>query len=123
MTRFSVGFIFIVTLLALLVPPSSARAQDFGGATRTDQSVSLTPAKFASELRQLNARLDSKNISTEQLANARASIPETWEIDAPERHYSIPSRQLISMLRIAETNPALRTEQLEAARAWLSDLH
>jgi Domain of unknown function (DUF4129) len=123
MTRFFARFVLVSALLALIALPGNSRAQNSADSAPAAQTVSLTPETFIVELRQLNERLDSKNISAGQLASARASIPETWEIDSPERHYSIPSRQLISMLRIAETNPALRTEQLEAARAWLSDLH
>jgi Domain of unknown function (DUF4129) len=123
MTRISVRFIFSVALLALFVLPfTAARAQDPGGATRAEHNDSLTPAQFATELRQINARLDSKNISSEQIASARASIPNSWEIDSAGSHYSVSSRQLVSMLRIAQNNSALRAEQLVAARAWLSDL-
>jgi len=123
MMRFSVRFILSVALPALFVLPfTSTLARDPGGATRAAESVSLTPAQFGNELRQLNARLDSKNISTEQLASARASIPDSWEIDSAGSHYSVSSRQVVSMLRIAQNNSALRAEQLDAARAWLSNL-
>jgi hypothetical protein len=119
MTRFAARLALVFALLAL-VAPANSRAQNAAPAVH---SASLTPEHFIIELRQLNERLGSKNISGEQLKSVRASIPESWEVDAPERQYSIPSRQLISMLRIAETNPALRTQQIEAARAWISDLH
>jgi hypothetical protein len=122
MTRIAARFVFVLALLAL-VPASISRAQDAAHAAPAVRSASLTPENFIIELRQLNERLGSKNITSEQLKSVRASIPESWEVDAPERHYSIPGRQLISMLRIAETNPALRTQQIEAARAWVSDLH
>ena len=115
MTRFSVRTIFALALLALLALPARTHGQ-------AAQSTSITPATFAAELRRLEARLESKNISAEQLAAVRSSIPDSWKIDSAERHYSISGQQLISMLRIAEKNPELRSEQLAATRAWLSDL-
>jgi hypothetical protein len=122
MTRFAARFVLVLALLAL-VAPANSRAQNAAHAAPSFHSASLTPENFIIELRQLNERLGSKNITTEQLKSVRASIPESWEVDAPERHYSIATRQLISMLRIAETNPALRAQQIEGARAWVSELH
>jgi Domain of unknown function (DUF4129) len=122
MTRTSVRIIFALALLAVLALPARTRAQDVAHAAQAARSTSFTPATFTAELRQLEALLESKSISTEQLAAVRSSIPDSWEIDSTERHYSISSRQLVSMLRIAQNNSGLRAQQLVAARAWLSNL-
>ncbi len=117
MKRFQVPLAWIV--FALLLLPAVLRAQDTSASA---QDISFTPATFAVELRQLIRRLDPKHATTAQIGAARAAIPETWEINTPDRHYSIPSRPLIMLLRVAETNPSARADKLEAASAWLSDL-
>ena len=123
MRRIPFRFILIAVALgfALVSLPGATRAQNAEFLKGAAQSPSLTPATFAAELRQINERLASRTISAKQLAVVRASIPDSWEIDSAERHYSISSRQLISMLRIAETNADLRAEQVAAARGWLTD--
>ena len=63
-----------------------------------------------------------RRILRTKIAAVRALIPVSWEIDTPERHYSISSRPLISLLRVAESNSAVRKAKLEAARDWISDL-
>jgi Domain of unknown function (DUF4129) len=122
MTRTSVRIIFALAFLAVLALPARTRAQDAADAAQAARGTSFTPETFTAELRQLEARLQSKSISTEQLAAVRSSIPGSWEIDSAGSHYSVSSRQLVSMLRIAQNNSGLRGEQLDAARAWLSNL-
>ena len=120
MTRFPATF--ALALLALLAIPCDLLAQDFAHAASASQTPARTPATFAIELRNLKSRLDSKHISAEQIAAVRTSLPDSWEVESPEGHYSIPSRPLISILRSAESDRAARAENLDAARNWLSDL-
>jgi hypothetical protein len=120
MTRFPARF--ALALLVLIAFPCNSRAQQLAHPASTAQAPSLTPETFNFELRRLARRLDTTNVSTEQISAVRASLPVSWEIDSPERHYSIPSRPLASILRSAESDRAARAENLDAARNWLSDL-
>ncbi len=120
MTRFPARF--ALALLALLALSCDLNAQDFAHAMSAGQSAPRTPAAFAVELGNLKSRLDSKHISAEQIAAVRTSLPDSWEVESPEGHYSIPSHQLTSILRNAEGDRSARTDNLDAARAWLSDL-
>lgn len=120
MTRFPVRF--ALALLALIAFPCNSRAQQLAHSASTAQAPSLTPETFNFELRRLARRLDTTSVSTEQIAAVRASLPVSWEVDSPERHYSIPSGPLNSILLSAESDRAARTKNLDAARNWLSDL-
>ena len=120
MTQFPARF--ALALLALLALPFDASAQNHANAEPAGQGASRTPETFAADLRDLKSHLDSKNISAGQIAALRASLPVSWEIDLPERHYSISSRPLVSILRNAESDRAAQTENLDAARNWLADL-
>lgn len=111
-----------LVLLALTFLPFALRAQEISHSASGAQSILRTPATFVAELRQLNSRLDSKDPSAAKIAAARSLIPVSWEIETPERHYSISSRPLISLLRLAESDPAVRKAKLEAARDWISGL-
>jgi hypothetical protein len=122
MRRIPFRFVLIAAVLAFVALPGETRAQNTDLPAGAPQSASTTPATFAAELRQLDERLGSKSISSEQIAAVRASIPSSWEVDSVERHYSISSQPLVSMLRIAQSTPKIRSEQIEAARAWLSNL-
>ncbi len=121
MKRIPFRLVLIAVAIAFVALPGKTSAQNADVLKGAAQSAAVSPATFAAELRQLDDRLASRTISAKQLAAVRASIPDSWEIDTPERHYSISSRQLISMLRIAENNADLRAEQVSAARAWLTD--
>jgi hypothetical protein len=98
MRRIPFRFVLIAAVLAFVALPGETRAQNTDLPAGAPQSASTTPATFAAELRQLDERLGSKSISSEQIAAVRASIPSSWEVDSVERHYSISSQPLVSML-------------------------
>jgi Domain of unknown function (DUF4129) len=120
MTRFAARFALL--FLAVIAFPSRWQSPYLIYAAPAAQSNSITPAAFTVELRQLKDRLSSKRVSAAEIAETRASIPASWEIDSSERHYSIPSRPLTGLLRRAETDSAERAKDLAAARDWISDL-
>jgi hypothetical protein len=122
MRRFSFRFVLIGAVLVFAALPGETRAQNAELPAGAPHGASISPATFVDELHQLDKRLGSKNISSEQIAAVRVSIPSSWEVDSSERHYSISSQPLISMLRIAQNDPKIRSEQINASRAWLSDL-
>ena len=122
MRRIPFGFVIIAALLALHALPVEMRAQNDAPPATAAQSAPLTPVEFASELRQLDKRLGSKSISSEQFGAVRAAIPGSWEVESAGHHYSVSSEPLISSLRIAQNDPKLRSEEIEVSRAWLSNL-
>jgi len=120
MTRFCAAL--LLASVAFLALGFTARAQASAHTAESAAAVSETPESFVAELRELNRRLDPKHTSAQQIAAIRSSLPGSWEIQSGEQHYSVASRPLANILRRAEKNPDSRAKDIDAARAWLSDL-
>jgi|HubBroStandDraft_6_1064221.scaffolds.fasta_scaffold127782_2 hypothetical protein len=89
-------------------PPGSQTASSLS----TNTTGGLTPRELSSQLAQLDKQLKIKP-SKEQFADLQRALPSDWQIQTPDRTYSVSTQPLRRLL-----NP----DNLDDARAYIATL-
>ncbi len=111
------ALLLIASLVAPVAAPllgaeRAAEHASFGPARLSAAGGAFTPKTLSAELERIGVQLQ-KNPKQDQLKNLQGQLPSSWEVETPERTYSIPTDSLRILL-----NP----KTLDDAREYLANL-
>jgi Domain of unknown function (DUF4129) len=107
-------------LVALVTPSGAGQAAD--SPPKFSASTTYDAPSFVQELGRLKAGLETARTSPNALGSYRNSLPKSWAVDSGGRHYDVSTAEVVSRLAKAETQPEVRTREIDQAQAYLDAL-